>query len=47
MNNDPKKALDEVRAWKRRQDRDNGFSKNKHRDGSDVLENNLDRDWET
>ncbi len=35
-------ALEELRAWKRRQDRCNGFSKHKFKDGSDVLEDNYD-----
>ena len=35
-------ALEELKDWKRRQDRCNGFSKNKYKDGSDVLEDNYD-----
>jgi len=36
------KAILELKAWRKRQDRCNGFSKNKHKDGSDVLEDNYD-----
>jgi hypothetical protein len=31
-------ALEEITSWKRRNESDNGFSKNKHRDGSNLLE---------
>jgi len=36
------KLYTEMLAWKKRQDRCNGFSKNKDRDGSRILEDNFE-----
>lgn len=36
------KAYADVTEWKERQDRCNGFSSNKYRDGSNVLEDNYE-----
>jgi NAD-dependent DNA ligase len=35
-------ALEEIKSWKRRHEKCNGFSKNYYRDGSNVLEDNYD-----
>jgi len=35
-------ALDEIKAWRRRHERCNGFSKHYYQDGSNILEDNYD-----